>query len=195
MSLKKLENFVKEKLATEPTGHDFSHAMRVKNNALLIMAVFDVNQRVIEASCLVHDLIDRKLDVEYKVSESDVVDKLLELDYTKDEVHHIIDIITNMSFSSKRIPDSLEGKIVQDADRLDAIGAIGIARTFAYGGKLGRPMYGDSNHLDTVSHFHDKLFKLPDLMNTSIARDVALKRAEFMEEFLHQLNSEIRGEE
>ncbi|MDY0408274.1 hypothetical protein RWD45_06485 [Virgibacillus soli] len=114
------------------------------------------------------------------------------LSFTSIEINTILSIIDSVSFTKgKRIPDTLEGKIVQDADRLDAIGAIGIARTFAYGGAKGQRLY-DSNETNNSSlrHFSDKLLKLRDVMHTRSARGIAEQRHAFMENYLKQFLSE-----
>ena len=109
----------------------------------------------------------------------------------------MIHIIENVSYSKGNTPSSLEGKIVQDADRLDALGAIGIARTFAYGGNNNRLIYspGSNDDSDSVYHFYDKLFKLTELMNTANAKEVAIKRTKFMKEYLTRFYAEWEGKD
>jgi len=191
MRIEKVLSLTKRKLEFEPTGHDYSHALRVRKNALKLCQGMNVNQEIVEVAALVHDLIDYKLEPDYKLTINTLEEYLIQFGYGKREISLILSIITNMSYSSKRNPDSIEGKIVQDADRLDALGAIGIARTFAYSGRTGRLIYGSSNNDDSVSHFYDKLFKLTDLMNTEMAKKIALKRTIFMKEYLRQLDTEI----
>ncbi len=112
-------------------------------------------------------------------------------------INEVINIIENVSYSKGNIPKTLVGKIVQDADRLDALGAIGIARTFAYGGNNKRLIYnpGSSDNSDSVYHFYDKLFKLTELMNTANARAIAIERTKFMKDFLLKFYNEWDGKD
>lgn len=192
MDINIIKEFVRNKLEKEPTGHDYLHALRVYKNSMLLIDEY-VDKNVIMVSALIHDLIDHKLDEEFKTSKEDVMLLLKEAELTDEQVEHIIEIIENISFSKGNIPESKEGKIVQDADRLDALGAIGIARTFSYGGKHKRLIYdpqtkdGD----DSVSHFYQKLFLLKDKMNTTLGRKEAIKRTEYMEEFISTFYNEV----
>ena len=140
-SFRLVEDYVKDKLDSETTGHDYFHAVRVMNNALQIAEDKEVDLDIIRAASLTHDLIDRK--VSSNISESLLgLKKMLEAaNYSKEAIKDIITIIQDISYSKGKIPKSLEGKIVQDADRLDALGAIGIARTFAFGGKNNRMIF------------------------------------------------------
>lgn len=192
MNIKLIETFVKHKLRNEPTGHDYLHALRVLKNAKKLVED-DVDKEVIYACCLVHDLIDEKLAEQYKVSIDMLQTILKEANASESQQALIFEIINNMSFRSGKIPFSKEGKIVQDADRLDAIGAIGIARAFSYGGNKGRPLYCNTTQdgEDTVSHFYQKLLHLADKMNTTKAKKLASKRTLFLQTFLDQLENEI----
>jgi len=189
-----INEFVKQKLATEPTGHDYLHIIRVVQNAKKIMDD-NIDQDVVIASCFVHDLIDHKLDEEFKSSLEEIKNLLHRASLTDIQIQKVIDIIENISFSGGSKPKSIEGLLVQDADRLDALGAIGIARTFSYGGKNNRLIYDpDSiNGEDSRSHFYQKLLLLKDLMNTEKARKEAEIRTTYMIEFLKQLDLEIMG--
>ena len=120
-------------------------------------------------------------------------DILHKVGLTLQQVNQVLDIIQSISFSSGKVPDSLEGKIVQDADRLDALGAIGIARTFSYGGKNNRLIYDPTTNAgtDSRSHFYQKLLVLKNLMNTDKAKKEAEVRTEYMIAFLETLEMEI----
>ena len=187
--------FVKNKIEFESSGHDYKHALRVYHNAMKIAEGMEVNINVIGPATLIHDLIDHKLEIKYKVTIAVLKESLFEFGYDLKDIDLIIEIIQSISFSSKLIPTSIEGQIVQDADRLDALGAIGIARTFSYGGKNNRLIYGDENKKDSVSHFYQKLLTLVPLMNTETAKKIAIKRTIFMKDYLIRLNNEIDGNE
>lgn len=193
MNLNNIKDFVKSKLLNEASGHDYLHSLRVLENARNLVMYYNVNNDVVYISCLIHDLIDPKLDDVFK-STLDEIEDLLILEKVKTEdIIAVIDIINNISYSKGNIPNSLEGKIVQDADRLDALGAIGIARTFAFGGKKNRLIYNpeSSDSTDSVSHFYQKLLKLETLMNTEQALIEAVKRTKYMKDFLNKLYGEI----
>jgi uncharacterized protein len=193
MDISKVKQFVEDKLDNESSGHDYLHALRVYENAMELIIDLDINKPVVEVAALIHDLIDVKLDDKDKVSFEEIKLFLNENRMNSKDINHIENIIENVSYSKGNIPNSIEGKIVQDADRLDALGAIGIARTFAYGGKKGRLIYKldtiDSD--DSVSHFYQKLFKLTDLMNTDKAKKIAVERTEFMKLFIKTLYKEV----
>jgi uncharacterized protein len=192
MNEEKLHSIVQDILQDEPSGHDYLHALRVLMNARKLLN--DTHQQnVIIASCLVHDLLDDKLDRIYQRTPQEVVDILSSCDLSSTDIEHTLHIIQTMSYRTKTTPSTEEGQIVQDADRLDAIGAIGIARTFAYGGANHRKMYDlkTTNGEDTVSHFYQKLFQLENLMNTTQAKHLAKERTRFMKQFLSTLYYEI----
>ena len=167
-------------------GHGVDHTMRVYQNALNISKHYDLcDLEIISLAALLHDVDDHKLF--NTINNANARYFLSRENMDNDRIELICNIINSVSFSKNKgkHPESLEGKIVQDADRLDAMGAIGIARTFAYGGKCGRDM--DSS----VNHFHEKLLLLKDLMNTKEAKEIAENRHRFMEQFLCELNEEI----
>ena len=190
-----IKKYVKDILSTETTGHDFYHSMRVMNNALHIAKNQDVNLDIIKVAALTHDLIDPKVSDDILMSLFALKDKLSEAKCAEEDIKDIFDIIQNISFSKGKVPSSIEGKIVQDADRLDALGAIGIARAFAYGGKNNRMIYNPSkdDNMNTIAHFYDKLLKLKDLMNTFEAKIIAEKRMRYMLEFLDEFYLEWEG--
>ena len=194
MDLMYIENKVRQYHSSDTTGHDFSHIERVKNTALKIAAYYpDADIDIICCAALLHDVADHKL---INKEDTDRVIAMMrswieEAGGSDTATRHILHICQNISFSSRDKNESLslEGQIVQDADRLDAIGAIGIARTFAYGGAKGRKMYND-NGRDTLSHFYEKLLVIKELMNTHIGRQMAIERHLFMEEFLSHFYDE-----
>ncbi len=195
----------------DATGHDYWHAERVWKSALTIGKQESANLKIIEAAALLHDVTDWKLDQTSQIQGQDKMEYWLgELDYSTDEIRLVTDIINNMSYkggTNNHKILSLEGQVVQDADRLDALGAIGIARAFAYGGSKGRPLHDPSqdpkdfesfkaykNHKGaTINHFYEKLLKLKDLMNTSAGKMIALERHKYMEGFLKEFYGEWEG--
>ena len=193
--LELVKSYVKEKLSLEATGHDYFHSLRVMNNAIQISNGIEVNLEVIKLSSLVHDLIDEKVSENIELSKKELVEKLILFEYSETIIKEVLYIIENVSYSKGNTPSTIEGKIVQDADRLDALGAIGIARTFAYGGNKNRLIYnpGSTDDSDSVYHFYDKLFKLKDLMNTENAKIIAEKRTLFMKEYLNAFYKEWEG--
>ena len=182
--------YVRHYTENESTGHDYHHAVRVYKMALRLATNKEVDLKVVALAALLHDLDD------YKVIDapSFKAKTFLEEHVSQEVKDQVMVIIDNMSFSSYKegkVVDTLEGKIVQDADRLDALGAIGIARTFAYSGKKGRLLYNDSLDDDTaIAHFYQKLFKLAELMNLEEARIIAKNRIEFMKKFLEEFYDE-----
>ena len=203
--INKTSEYVKSKQLGESTGHDWWHTYRVWQMAVKIGQIEKADLFIIELAALLHDLEDWKFTENY---DQDQVKKLLaELGVEENIIAEIVQIIKGLSFKGARVDTSmksLEGKIVQDADRLDAMGAIGIARAFAYGGFKGREIYNpeikpimhDSfeqykNAVSTtINHFYEKLFLLKDLMNTETARSMAQQRHEFMEKFVEEFLSE-----
>jgi len=195
MRIENIKKFVKIHLGNESSGHDYLHALRVYENSKLLTKNLNVNFNVVYTSALIHDLIDHKLKEELKIDTSDIREFLIEESYELEDVNHIIEVIENISYSKGNVPESIEGKIVQDADRLDALGAIGIARTFAYGGKNKRLLYNPDtlDGSDSLSHFHQKLYKLDELMNTQVAKDEAKLRIRYMKEFERALLREVKN--
>ncbi len=195
-NFKLIDDYVKTVLSNETTGHDYFHAKRVMNNALKIADNKKVNQEIIKVAALTHDLIDKKVSNDIEQSLTALKAKLKEASYLE-ELDEIINIIQTISYSKGKVPETLEGKIVQDADRLDALGAIGIARTFAYGGKNKRMIYDPLNNdrLDSISHFYDKLLKLKDLMNTPKGKAMAEEKTLYMEAFLKKFYEEWESKE
>ncbi len=189
--IQKALNFVKEKLGNEKTGHDFWHAYRVWKLAKFIAEKEGIkNTFCIELAAILHDIADRKTFGE-KEGMKMIKEFLNSFGINEEEIEKICEIIASISFSKGKVPTSLEGKIVQDADRLDALGAIGIARCFAYGALLNRAIHDPENPQDTsIAHFYQKLLKLKQTMHTKTARQIAEKRHKFIEEFLKEFFNE-----
>ena len=166
-------------------GHDALHTLRVYKNAQLILESYPEADRFVTLSAaLLHDADDHKL---FKTENNANARAFLRENGLPDEtIEQICDAINVVSFSKNkgRTPETPEGKIVQDADRLDALGAIGIARTFAYGGKAGRSLD------ESIQHFYDKLLLLKDQMNTDAAKQIAAERHSFMTDFLREYDLE-----
>ena len=170
-------------------GHDADHTMRVYHNALLIAdREPGCNRELVALAALLHDADDHKLF--HTQNNENARTFLREQGADQQQIEQICDIINTVSFSRNRgrRPETLEGRIVQDADRLDAIGAVGIARTFAYGGEHGRDL------LSSIDHFYEKLLLLNDMMTTPTARAMAEARHQYMEDFLTQFFAEWNGE-
>ena len=181
-------SYIKALFAGSSDGHDLDHSLRVYKNALAIASNYpEADMDLISLSSLLHDVDDHKLF--QTENNSNARTFLKNQNVPEETIEEIVKIINSVSFSKNKgkTPETLEAKIVQDADRLDAMGAIGIARTFAYGGKKGRSLD------DSVQHFHDKLLLLRDTLNTDEARDLADKRHEFMVKFLEELSEESLG--
>ncbi|MDF2422148.1 MAG: HD domain-containing protein [Nitrosopumilus sp.] len=200
-----IKNEVKEIMVEDP-AHDFEHVMRVYKNAQKMCKLEKANEKLVLASALLHDIASYpKSDKRSKLSSIQSAKKseqiLKNFDFSKEEIRIISDAIRDHSFSQNKTPASLEGKILQDADRLDALGAIGIARVFATGGSLKRPFYNiddpfcktrtPDDKIWTVDHFFQKLLKLESLMNTKSGKAEAKKRTAVLKEFLKQLKQEI----
>ena len=167
-------------------GHGADHTLRVYKNAMQIAENEPgCDRELIALAALLHDADDHKLF--QTESNANARAFLTENGVSEDRVNRICEVINAVSFSQNRgkVPETLEGKIVQDADRLDALGAVGIARTFAYGGKHGRPLEG------SVQHFYDKLLLLKDMMNTESGKRLAEDRHAFLESFLRELEDEL----
>ena len=188
------------------SAHDFDHVMRVYKNAQKICKKEKVNKKFVLCAALLHDIVSYpKSDKRSKNSSIESAKKskiiLKQYNFSNDEILIISDAIHDHSFSQNKIPKSIVGKILQDADRLDAIGAIGIARVFATGGLLKRPFYNiddpfcktrkPDDKTWTVDHFYQKLLKLESLMNTKSGKIESKKRTKVLKEFLHQLKQEI----
>ena len=206
-----IKEYVKNKCIKEYSGHDYYHIKRVYNTSMLINKQEKADEFIIGIIALMHDIYDHKF---FKGNvENQIVETLKELKvneyFTKEELNNIAYSCSNLSFSSNIKEKKLlskEGQIVQDADRLDAIGAIGIARVFAYGGKKNKLIYDEkvyNENMDEykengsktgISHFYDKLLKVKDSMNTKKGKELAEERTEYMKNYLDEFYAEWYGQ-
>ena len=204
--------FVKKTLSGAEGGHDWFHIERVWKNAKLIASGEECDLEVVELAALLHDIADSKFhECDEEIGPKKAREFLAAAGVDLKKANHIVAIIENVSFKgghNARNHSSIELDIVQDADRLDAIGAIGIARTFNYGGFKNRAIYDPSiapnlnmtkeeykkSTAPTINHFYEKLLLLKDLMNTESGKRIAEQRHEYMEGFLNQFFAEWNGD-
>ena len=204
--------FVKAKLENAEGGHDWFHIERVYKNTLLIADGEVCDSTVVKLGALLHDIADSKFHNGDETVGPKMAREFLESENVDEAtIQHVINIIENISFkggNSEKKFFSTELNIVQDADRLDAIGVIGIARTFNYGGFKNRPLYNPNiapnlhmskeeyknNEAPTLNHFYEKLLLLKDKMNTETGKQIAQERHRYMEGFLSQFYAEWDGE-
>lgn len=204
--------FVKDKLQNTEAGHDWFHIERVYKNALLIASNEECDLNIVKLGALLHDIADSKFNDGDETIGPKVARAFLITQKASEEViTHVVNIIENISFKGGNFEKKFTSKeleIVQDADRLDALGAIGIARTFNYGGFKNRPLYNPeiapvlnmtkeeykNSESPTLNHFYEKLLLLKDKMNTETGKKLAQKRHQFMEHFLSQFYAEWDGE-
>ena len=206
------ETFVKSTLKNAEGGHDWFHIFRVWNNAKLIAKHEDVDNFIVELGALLHDIADSKFHNGDESIGPKVAREFLESLKVKDTIiTHIENIISNISYKGGNFEQkfrSPELDVIQDADRLDAIGAVGIARCFNYGGYKNRPLYNPeikpnlnltkeaykNSVTPTINHFYEKLLLLKDRMNTVTGKKIAKERHQYMETFLQQFYNEWNGE-
>mgnify|MGYP001278598269 CR=1 FL=1 len=194
------------KIMDNDPAHDFDHIMRVYANAEKIAKKEKADKKLVLSAALLHDIVSYpKSSKRAKFSSIDSAKKskiiLKKYGFSEKEIIIVSDAIEDHSFSQNKTPETLEGKILQDADRLDALGAIGIARVFGTSGSLNRPFYNindpfctersPDDNLWAVDHFFNKLLKLESLMNTKSGKIEAKKRTRVLKEFLKQLKTEI----
>lgn len=209
--VEQVRNKIKDDFSGEGTGHDWWHIHRVVNNALAIQSREGGDKELIELAALVHDVGDHKFHDDPNAQDKLITKMLAELGADDEKIQQVLSVVKQVSFKGGKENlevDSLEAKVLQDADRLDALGAIGIARAFAYGGNKNRMIYepdetpkdfqsfeeykNDKGH--TINHFYEKLLKLKNMMQTETGKKMAAHRHEFMEEFLDQFYKEWDGE-
>ena len=203
--------FVKGIFAYDCSGNDYHHTMRVYRLAMQIAEQENANMLIVQLAALLHDVDDVKLSPETHEAKKNAVGFMKNNGVDDKVIASVCKIIDEVSFAGTDsvVPSTLEGKCVQDADRLDAIGAIGIARTFAYGGSKGRrihdpdikPMtnmnkadYNQNHNSTSINHFYEKLLLLKDMMNTETAKKMAMHRQAVMEDFLEEFMAEWEGE-
>lgn len=205
------EQFVKQQLQNAEGGHDWHHVHRVRNIALHIAERENANLLTVELAALLHDIADSKFHDGDEQIGPERARRFLETQPVKSsQLEDIVDIIRKVSFKGgheDQDAKSIELQVVQDADRLDAMGAIGIARTFNFGGYKGNPLYDPEQpprpgmskaeykkaNSPTINHFYEKLLLLKDRMNTDFGRKLAEDRHRFMEDYLRQFYSEWEG--
>ncbi len=212
--IRQTEAFVRAKLEGEGTGHDWWHILRVRNLAVRLAKEEGVEDlRTVELAALLHDIADWKFNGGDAAAGSRVAREWLASIGTDEKtIAHVSEIIDHLSFKGAGVATPMrtkEGMVVQDADRLEALGAIGIARAFAYGGAKGREFYNPDVKPQmhgsfeaykksvgtTINHFYEKLLLLKDRMNTAAARRIAEERHTYMENFLARFFAEWEGRE
>jgi len=209
--IRKTIAFVKQQLQNAEGGHDWFHIERVYKNALLIAKEEECSLLAVQLGALLHDIADSKFHGgDETIGPKTARNFLQQQNVDGDTIAHVVNIIENISFKGGNFEkkfDSIELDIVQDADRIDALGAIGIARAFNYGGFKNRVLYNPeiaplnnmskeeykSNNNPTINHFYEKLLLLKDKMNTPTGKKIALERHKYMEGFLSQFYAEWEG--
>ena len=204
-SLDLLKEEIKLKMSND-SAHDFDHILRVYKNAKKICKTEKANQKLVLAAVLLHDIISYpKSDKRSKLSSRESAEaskKILKKHgFKDDEIRIISDAIKDHSFSQNKVPQTIEGKVLQDADRLDALGAVGIARVFAVGGAENRPFFNPNDPFCkkrspddqnwTLDHFYKKLLLLESKMNTRTGKKEAKKRTKILKDFLSNLKNEL----
>lgn len=203
--------YVKQIFAEDCSGHDYHHTMRVYRLAVQIAERENADMLIVQLAALLHDVDDVKFFPETCENKKNAVDFMISNGVDGKIIDSVCRIIDEVSFAGTDsvVPSTIEGKCVQDADRLDAMGAIGIARVFAYGGSKGRKIYDPNikplmnmkkdeyrqNHKSTsINHFYEKLLLLKDMMNTETAKKMAEHRQAVMVEYLEEFLAEWEGE-
>lgn len=205
------KKFIKDIFSGDSSGHDYYHTIRVYELATKIAKQEKADIRTVQLAALLHDVDDIKLSPDTYATKKKAVDFMIINKIEDERIKTVCKIIDEVSFAGTDsvVPDTIEGKCVQDADRLDAIGAIGIARTFAYGGSKGRKIYDPeikpkigmnreeyqkNQNATSINHFYEKLLLLKDMMNTAEGRKLAEHRHAVMQEFLNEFMIEWEGE-
>lgn len=200
--------YVTSYFSGDHSGHDVQHTLRVWRTAAAIAREEGADLLLVQLAALLHDVDDRKLSPQTSEGNDNAVNWMRSHGVPEDISARVVEIISTVSYSAGKMPTTLEGQIVQDADRLDAMGAIGIARTFAFGGSRGRAMHDPAQLPDvnlsreaygrkestSVNHFYEKLLLLKDEMHTATARRLAEHRHAYMKAFLQEFFAEWDGE-
>lgn len=211
MQIENVIKYVKQIFADDCSGHDYHHTMRVCRMAVRIAEQENADILIVQLASLLHDVDDVKLSFETHETKKNAVDFMRSNGVDDKVMDAVCRIIDEVSFegTDSVVPCTIEGKCVQDADRLDAMGAVGIARAFAYGGSRGRKIYDpdikplpdmnkqeyrQNSNSTSVNHFYEKLLLLKDMMNTETARKIAEHRQAVMEEYLEEFMAEWEGE-
>ena len=198
--------FIKEIFQNDFSGHDFFHSMRVYRTAMKIAQAEHADLEVVALAALLHDVDDRKFSPATAEKKENAARFMRSQNVPESEIRQVCQIIDEVSFKGTDSvrPSTPEGKCVQDADRLDALGAIGIARTFAYGGSHNRAIYDPelpprtamnqaqyySSKSTSLNHFYEKLFLLEGMMNTETGKAIARKRTQYMQQFVDEFLNE-----
>lgn len=201
--------FIKEVFQNDFSGHDFFHSMRVYRTAMKIAEAEHADMQVVALAALLHDVDDRKLSPMTAEKKENAARFMRSQNVPESEIRQVCQIIDEVSFKGTDSvrPSTPEGKCVQDADRLDALGAIGIARTFAHGGSHNRAIYDPelpprtamnqaqyySSKSTSLNHFYEKLFLLEGMMNTETGKAIARKRTQYMQQFVDEFLNEWDG--
>lgn len=211
--IKKTEKYVEKTLKNDGTGHDWWHVHRVRKTSLELGQKENADLFVVELAALLHDIADWKFHGGDDTKGPETARKWLQkFDLEENIIDQVCKIIEEISFKGAGVKTkmtTIEGKVVQDADRLDALGAIGIARTFAYGGNKNREIYNPEikpqfhqsfeeykkNQGTSLNHFYEKLLLLKDLMNTKTGKEIAEKKHQFMKQFLDNFLCEWEGQD
>lgn len=206
--IKKVENAIRDQFLEDSSGHDWYHILRVVNMARYIQSKEGGDEEIVILGALLHDISDHKFNGGKLDEGGKVAYQLLtDFGYPEEKALQVKYIVDNVSYKGANTAaemNSLEGKIVQDADRIDAIGAIGVGRTFAYGGHKGQPMYDPklpaklhdsfedyaNSKGTTINHFYEKLLLLADRLNTKTGKEIGAKRHQLMERFLQDFLEE-----
>ena len=194
--INKAMDYARNIFEADASGHDFDHTMRVYRMAVRIAEEEGADLQSVSLAALLHDVDDRKLSPETYENKDRAVFFLRQNGMSEDEISDVVQIISEISFSAGNgAPSTLEGMCVQDADRLDAMGAIGIGRAFAFGGSRGRRMHDPEGQdkESTVQHFYDKLLLLKDRMNTATGKKLAARRDAVLRDFLEEFYAEWDG--
>jgi uncharacterized protein len=211
MMIENALRYVKQIFGDDCSGHDYYHTMRVHHLSVQIAKRENADMLIVQLAALLHDVDDAKLSPETYATKKNAVDFMKSNGVDNEIIETVCKIIEEVSFvgTDSAVPSTIEGKCVQDADRLDAMGAIGIARTFAYGGSRGRKIYDPeiqplvtmskdeyqkNQNSTSVNHFYEKLLLLKDMMNTETAKKMAEHRQVVMENYLEEFMAEWEGE-
>jgi uncharacterized protein len=182
---------VKKSLSGEG-GHDYEHTLRVYNLCVKLAEIEGADVEVLKAASLLHDIarpLESTTGVSHSLKGAEIARNILkQTNFPETKIERVCKVIRKHRFSEGEEAQEIEEMILQDSDRLDAMGAIGIARAFIFGGKSGRSLK------ESVEHFHDKLLRLRDKMHTTSAHNISVQRHKFMEKFLDRLRKEVEGE-